>query len=109
MAKREDAITVHKTEIVFFDQFENKHYRLSPEKIDKIVFRFYERKYFFGLKKELVETICFHVSDPDIPEELMVWEHLEENFLRFRGGLRTFAEENKITLEIFDEEGNPQK
>lgn len=109
MAKKvEDAVTVHKTEIVFFDKFEQRHYRLNTENITKIVFDYQVRKVLFGLKKELVERIIFYVKDPDIPEELVVWEHLEENFRRFRGGLRTFVDDNKINLEIYDAEGKLQ-
>ena len=110
MAKTvEDAITVHKTEIVFFDKAEERHYRLNIENITKIVFDYQVRKLFFGLKKELVERIVFYIHDPDIPEVLEVWEHEEANFRRFRGGLRTFVDDNKVALEIFDAEGNLQK
>ena len=83
----EDAIIVHKNEIVFCDKKTDKnrfrHYRLTPENITKIVFDYAYRKKFFGLKKELV-----------------VWEHEEENFCRFRGGLRSFVDDNKVPLEI---------
>jgi len=110
MAKHlEDAISVHKTEIVFFDKFEERHYRLNPENITKIVFDYAIFKRFFGLKKELEERIIFYVSDPDIPEELVVCEHEEPNFRRFRGGLRTFVDDNKVALEIYDVDGNLQK
>lgn len=100
----EDAIIVHKNEIVFCDKKTDKnrykHYRLTPENITKIVFDYAYRKKFFGLKKELEERIIFEINDPDIPSELVIWEHEEENFRRFRGGLRTFVDDNKVALEI---------
>ena len=58
--------------------------------------------------KELEERIIFYVKDEDIPEELIVCEHNEPNFRRFRGGLRTFVDDNKVALEILDVNGNPQ-
>ena len=107
----EDAIIVHKNEVVFCDKSEKsrfKHYRLTSENIEKIVFDYAIYKTFFGLKKELEERIVFYVNDPDIPSELIVCEHLEENFRRFRGGLRTFVDDNRIKLEIKDVNGNLQ-
>ncbi len=108
----EDAIIVHKTEVVFCDNITDKsrpkHYRLNVENIEKIVFDYVEIKKFFGLKKELIERIVFHVKDEDIPETLSVTELEDPNFRRFRGGLRTFVDENKINLEIFDAEGKRQ-
>lgn len=107
----EDAIIVHKNEVVFCDKSDKsrfKHYRLTPENIEKIVFDYAIYKTFFGLKKELEERIVFYVNDPDIPSELIVCEHAEDNFRRFRGGLRTFVDDNKIKLEIKDAEGKIQ-
>lgn len=107
----EDAIIVHKNEVVFCDKSDknhHRHYRLTPEKIEKIVFDYNLRKTFFGLKKELEERIIFYINDPDIPSELIVCEHEEENFRRYRGGLRTFIDDNKVALEIKDVEGNVQ-
>ena len=110
MAKTvEDAIAVHKTEIVFYDKIEERHYRLNTGNITKILFDYQVRSLFFGLKKELVERIVFYINDPDIPEVLEVWEHKEPNFRRFRGGLRTFVDDNSVALEIYDAEGNLQK
>ncbi len=105
----EDAITVHKTEIVFFDKYEDRHYRLNTDNITKIVFDYAIFKRFFGLKKELEERVIFYVNDPDIPEELVVCEHEEANFRRFRGGLRAYVDANKVPLEIYDVDGNLQK
>ncbi len=102
----EDAIIVHKTEVVFYDKDEDRHYRLNAKNIVKVVYDYAIYKTFFGLKKELEERIVFTINDPDIPEELIVCEHNEPNFRRFRGGLRTFAEENKVAIEIKDVEGN---
>ncbi len=100
----EDAIMVHKNEIVFCDKKTDKnrfkHYRLTPANLTKIVFDYAYHKTFFGLKKELEERIIFYVNDPDIPSELIVCEHEEENFRRFRGGLRSFVDDNKVELEI---------
>jgi len=107
----EDAIIVHKNEVVFCDKSDKeryKHYRLTPDNLVKIVFDYATYKRFFGLKKELEERIIFYVNDPDIPEELIVCEHKEENFRRFRGGLRTFVDDNKVKLEIYDVEGKLQ-
>ncbi|MBO5041250.1 MAG: hypothetical protein J6D09_09175 [Clostridia bacterium] len=108
MAKKvvEDALIVHKTEVVFYDKFEERHYRLNANNIKKVIYDYAILKTFFGLKKELVERIVFTVDDPDIPEELVVYEFEEPNFRRFRGGLRTFLEDNKIAVEIKDVEGN---
>ncbi len=95
---------VHKNEIVFCDKKTDKtrfkHYRLNPENIEKIIFDYHERKRFLGLKKELEERIIFLTNDPDIPHELVVCEHEEENFRRFRGGIRSFVDDNKVELEI---------
>ena len=104
----EDAIKVHKTEVVFYDRFEDRHYRLNSKNIKKVIYDYALRKLFFGLKTEIVERIVFYVEDPDIPEELIVYEHEEPNFRRFRGGLRTFIDDNKIAIEIKDVEGNIQ-
>ena len=107
----EDAIIVHKNEVVYCDKTDKErycHYRLTPENITKIVFDYAIYKRFFGLKKELEERIIFYVNDPDIPEELIICEHKEENFRRFRGGLRTFIDDNKVKLEIYDVEGKLQ-
>ena len=106
MAVIEDAITVHKTEVVFYDKYEERHYRLNAKNIVKIVYDYVIYKSFFGLKKEVVERILFTINDPDVPAELYVCEHEDPNFRRFRGGLRTYAEENKIAIEIKDIEGN---
>lgn len=99
----EDAIIVHKNEIVFCDKKTDKnrfrHYRLTPENITKIVFDYAYRKKFFGLKKELEERIIFEINDPDIPSELVVWEHEEENFCRFRGGLRSLSMTTRFRLK----------
>ena len=107
----EDAIIVHKNEVVFCDKSDKtrfKHYRLTPANLTKIVFDYSIHKTFFGLKKELEERIIFFVNDGDIPEELIVCEHNEPNFRRFRGGLRTFIDDNKVALEIYDVNGNLQ-
>ncbi len=100
----EDAILVHKNEVVFCDKktdkSRHKHYRLTPQNIVKVVYDYAYYKRFFGLKKELEERIVFVINDPDIPSELVVCEHDEENFRRFRGGLRTFIDDNKVALEI---------
>ena len=109
----EDAIQVHKTEIVFCDKITDKsrpkHYRLNVENLEKVVFDYAEHKYFLGLRKEIEERIVFFTKDPDIPGQLIVCEHQEENFRRFRGGVHTFTDENKIKLEIYDIEGKLQK
>ena len=108
----EDAIQVHKNEVVFCDKktdkTRSKHYRLTPENIEKIVFDYAIYKSLFGLKKALEERIIFYVNDPDIPAELIVCEHEEENFRRFRGGIRSFVDDNKVKLEIYNAEGKLQ-
>ena len=108
----EDAVMVHKTEIVFCDKTTDKsrfkHYRLNAGNIEKIIFDYVERKTFFGLRKELEERVIFKVKDEDIPEELVVLEHNEPNFRRYRGGIRSFVDDNKVALEIYDAEGNRQ-
>ena len=107
----EDAIMVHKNEIVFCDKSDKnrvKHYRLNAGNLEKIVFDYATYKRLFGLKKELEERIVFHVNDPDIPAELIVSEHEEPNFRRFRGGLRTFVDDNKIKLELKNADGEVQ-
>ena len=63
---------------------------------------------FFGLRKELEERVVFKVKDDDIPEELIVLEHNEPNFRRYRGGIRSFVDDNKVALEIYDAEGKRQ-
>ncbi|MBP5256178.1 MAG: hypothetical protein IJU75_04110 [Clostridia bacterium] len=108
----EDAVMVHKTEIVFCDKTTDKsrfkHYRLNAGNIEKIIFDYVERKTFFGLRKELEERVIFKVKDEDIPEELVVLEHNEPNFRRYRGGIRSFVDDNKVALEIYDAEGKRQ-
>lgn len=107
----EDAIIVHKTEIVFCDKSDKsreKHYRITPEDIVKIRFDYCIHKTFFGLKKELEERLVIYTNNPDMPEELEVLEHNEPNFRRFRGGLRSFIDDNKVALEIYDVEGKLQ-
>ena len=61
----EDAIIVHKTEVVFYDKDEDRHYRLNAKNIVKVVclffsfvlspllvlFAFYKTKPFLYLKK----------------------------------------------------------
>ena len=55
----EDAIIVHKTEVVFCDKKTDKnrfkHYRLNAGNIEKVVYDYAYYKRFFGLKKELEE------------------------------------------------------
>ncbi len=115
MAKtvEEDAIIVHKNEIVFCDKTTDKsrpkHYRLNPGNIVKIVYDYTVYKTFFGLKKELEERVVFFVNDPEIPEQLIALEHNEPNFRRYRGGIRSFVDDNKVPLEIYDSEGKLQK
>ena len=107
----EDAIMVHKNEVVFCDKSDksrHKHYRLTPDNIEKIVFDYAVYKRLFGLKKEMEERIIFVVNDPDIPSELVVCEHEEENFRRFRGGLRTFVDDNGVKLEMKNIDGQIQ-
>ena len=70
MAVIEDAIIVHKTEVVFYDKDEERHYRLNAKNIVKVVYDYAIYKTFFGLKMELEERIVFTINDPDIPEEL---------------------------------------
>lgn len=112
MAVAEDALIVHKNEVVYCDKKTDKkyhkHYRLTPENIAKVVFDYAVYKSFFGLKKELEERIVFYTKDPEIPEEIIICEHDEPNFRRFRGGLRTFVDANKVPLEIKDVEGKLQ-
>lgn len=108
----EDAIIVHKNEIVFCDKKTDKsrpkHYRLNAGNIVKIVYDYTIFKSFFGLKKELEERVIFYVNDPEIPEQLIALEHDEPNFRRYRGGIRTFVDDNKVKLEIYDSEGKLQ-
>lgn len=113
MAVVEDALIVHKNEVVYCDKVtdkkNHKHYRLTPENIAKVVFDYSIYKSFFGLKKELEERIVFYTKEGfDLPEEIIVCEHNEPNFRRFRGGLRTFVDANKVPLEIKDVEGKLQ-
>ena len=67
----EDAIIVHKNEVVFCDKSDkqyHRHYRLTPDNITKIVFDYAIYKRFFGLKKELeeknaqIEELCSTVD-----------------------------------------------
>ncbi|MDD6799151.1 MAG: hypothetical protein PUE85_01825 [Firmicutes bacterium] len=99
-ANTEDTLMIHKNEIVFFDEAEKRHYRLTLDNLKKIVFDNMEVKKFFGLKKYTIEVIRFYVKDDDIPEVLEIREDMDPNFRRFLGGLRSFAEDNKIELEI---------
>lgn len=108
----EDAIQVHKTEVVFCDNVTDKsrpkHYRLNKENIVGIKFDYFVHKSLFGLKKELIERIVFNVKDEDIPEELIVTELDDPNFRRFRGGLRSFVDDNSIPIEIYNADGTLQ-
>lgn len=96
----EEILVVHKNEIIFFDEDENRHYRLNPTNLKKITFDHTTIKRFFGLKKELIELIILDVTDEEIPAQLIVYEHLAPGFRRYLGSLRTFAEENKIDIEV---------
>ena len=104
----EDAINVHKTEVVFYDKVNECHYRLNSSNMKKVIFDYVLIKKLFGLKKEYAERIIINTSDPDIPEDLIVCEIHESNFHRFRGGFRTFVDENRIPLEIYDINGQLQ-
>lgn len=109
MAKgREDAINVHKTEVVFYDTVNECHYRLNSSNMTKVVFDYVVVKSLFGLKKELAERIVIFTNDPDIPSELILCEIDEPNFHRYRGGFRTFLDDNRVNLEIYDVNGNIQ-
>ena len=99
-ANTEDTLMIHKNEIVFYDQVEDKHYRLNPDNIVKITFDYAELKKFFGLRKEIVEFIKFDIKDDYIPEVLILREDYEPNFRRFLGGLRSWAEDNKLEIEV---------
>ncbi len=98
----EEILAVHKNEIVFFDEENNCHYRLNVENIKKITFDHTVIKKFFGLKKELIEIIVFDIVDPEgeIPEQLIVYEHLAPGFRRYMGSIRSFVDDNKVDLEI---------
>jgi hypothetical protein len=98
----EEILAIHKNEIVFYDEENNCHYRMSAHNIKKITFDHTILKRFFGLKKELIEIIIFDIEDEndEIPEQLIVYEHLAPGFRRYLGALRTFVEDNKVDLEI---------
>jgi hypothetical protein len=96
----EETLVVHKNEIIFFDEENNCHYRLNPGNIKKITYDHMTLKKFFGLKKELIEIIVFDIEDEDIPEQLIVYEHLAPGFRRYLGSLRSFVDDNKVDLEI---------
>lgn len=99
-ANIEDALMIHKNEIIFYDQKANTHYRLTLDNLKKITFDHVEVKRFFGLKKEILEVIRFTVEDEDIPETLELREDEDPSFHRFLGGLRSFVDDNKVDLEI---------
>lgn len=99
-ANTEDTLMIHKNEIVFYDQIENRHYRLNPDNIVKITFDYVEMKKFFGLKKDIIEFIKFDINDKEIPEVLILREDYEPSFRRYLGGLRSWAEDNKLEVEV---------
>ena len=55
----EDAIIVHKTEVVFYDKYEDRHYRLNAKNIVKVVYDYAIYKSFFGLATILTALSMF--------------------------------------------------
>lgn len=96
----EEILSVHKNEIIYYDEENKRHYRLNPSNIKKITYDHTTIKKFFGLKKELIEIIVFDIEDEDIPEQLIVYEHLAPGFHRYMGSIRSFVDDNKVNLEI---------
>ena len=96
----EEILVVHKNEIIYYDEENNCHYRLNANNIKKITYDHTILKKFFGLKKELIEIIVFDVEDEEIPEQLIIYEHLAPGFRRYMGSVRSFVDDNKVELEI---------
>ena len=96
----EEILVVHKNEIIYYDEENNCHYRLNPTNIKKITYDHTVLKRFFGLKKELIEIIVFDIEDEEIPEQLIVYEHLAPGFRRYMGSIRSFVDDNKVDLEL---------
>ena len=96
----EEILVVHKNEIIYSDEDNNCHYRLNPSNIKKITYDHTILKKFFGLKKELIEIIVFDIEDEEIPEQLIIYEHLAPGFRRYMGSVRSFVDDNKVELEI---------
>ena len=96
----EEILVVHKNEIIYYDEENGCHYRLNPSNIKKITYDHTILKRFFGLKKDLIEIIVFDIEDEDIPEQLIVYEHLAPSFRRYMGSVRTFVDDNKVPIEI---------
>lgn len=96
----EEILVVHKNEIIYYDEENQCHYRLNPSNIKKITYDHTTIKKFFGLKKELIEIIVFDIEDEEIPEQLIVYEHLASGFRRYMGSIRSFVDDNKVNLEI---------
>ena len=97
----ESTLNIHQNDIVCNDSKTRRMYRLDSSNIKKITYDYREIKRFFGLKKSL--SSYHHRNRPEATEltaPIEIREDKDPEFRKYMGRLRTFAEDNKIPMEI---------
>lgn len=95
-------LNIHLNDIVYTEPKTKRLYRLDSSNIKKITYDYREVKKFFGLKKELIEVIIIDTDQEatELSGPIEIREDVDPDFRRYMGKLRTFAEDNKIFMEI---------
>ncbi|MGI6202629.1 MAG: hypothetical protein ACOYID_04405 [Eubacteriales bacterium] len=98
----ESTLNIHQNDIVYNDSKTRRMYRLDSSNIKKITYDYREIKRFFGLKKELIEVIIIETDQEatELTAPIEIREDKDPEFRKYMGRLRTFAEDNKIPMEI---------
>lgn len=104
----EDTLSIHKNDIVYNENKTHNLYRLDSSNIKKITYDYREVKKFFGLKKDLIEVIIIDTDQEatELTAPIEIRSDVDPEFRHYMGNLRTFAEDNKISMEIRRLDGN---
>ena len=107
----EDTLSIHKNDVVYNENKTHNLYRLDNTNIKKITYDYREVKKFFGLKKELIEIIVIETDQEatELTAPIEIRSDVDPEFRHYMGRLRTFAEDNKIPMEIRRFDGDNTK
>lgn len=107
----EETLSIHKNDIVYNENKTHNLYRLDSTNIKKITFDYREVKKFFGLKKELIEVIIIDTDGEatELTAPIEIRSDVDPEFRHYMGKLRTFTEDNKVSLEIHRFDGDNTK
>lgn len=107
----ESTLNIHQNDIVYTEPKTRNLYRLDSSNIKKITYDYVEVKKFFGLKKELLEIIIIETDQEatELDAPIQIREDKDPDFRKYMGKLRSFAEDNKIPMEIKRIDGDNTK